>query len=123
MEELEKVTTHAVDLCLPFVNDNIGLINEGKVTHLLGDFRGGMNEWKTLIQFPRISLFDEEPSYKDKTKLHFIFLMNDGLIEGIIYLLPNQGKLNYAIRVARPISVDDDIFHDRVKLFERVKSN
>lgn len=93
MEELQRVTTTAVDQCLPFIIKNINIINAGSATHLLGDFRAnvicphgltvGNGTWIGLVSFDVLVMnIDDEEEYKNKKLLFISFLMNDRVVEG-----------------------------------------
>lgn len=126
MEDLQNITIQATERCLGFIINNIAAINEGKATHLLADFRANKGGWKSLVSFPNSSLQNvTEEQFKDKAKLYFIFLMNDGSIEGIVYLLGNNesSKMTFTLKVCVPSPVGSDRFNDRVRIIERVRSS
>jgi len=114
-----------VELCLPLIIENKTGINEGKATHLFGDFRANMNEWKSLVgdnTNDKIKNFKKE-EYKDKVVLFIMFLLNDGVIEGHIYLLPKpNGKMDYVLRVARPVGIDSTVYKEMSELFVKIKN-
>lgn len=102
MAELQAILKLMSDNCLSFIRDNIDKIDNR--TYLFADFRANAKEWK-IITSPKdpnhiMPTFPSSNPHNDKKRVYFIYLLNDGVLEGFLYLLPpliDKGKLNYGL--------------------------
>lgn len=124
MQALYDISTTMVEKCLPLIKQNYAIIAESDV--LCADFRANMGNWmviateRDLEDNPK----DTDPTQLSKDKLlPFIFLANDGVIQGTVNLHPKDGKINYDLRVLPPAALHTPTFHECKTILERFPSH
>lgn len=122
--ELYNITTKVVDRCLPFIKDNFEKIGDSDC--ILGDFRKGIADWFMLIEVPKQNT--PMPAHfklgKDAKMIDFIFLLNDGGMEGQLMLHPQpDGTLNYDLVVSAPVHISSEAFHAYLSIFSKVSGH
>lgn len=128
MEDLQKICTTMGDKCLQMIRDNLNIIHLDPINFLLGDFRANASEWKAIAQ-PKdiknvsVSPFPSNNPNSDKRRLYFIFLLNDGLVEGYLFLLQTETVLNYGLYITKVIYPNTKYFTDTIAMFQANKGH
>lgn len=128
LAELYNVTSKVTDRCLSFLTANFEKI--GTSDCILGDFRRGISDWLMLIEVPNQGT--AVPAHiklgKGAKVIDFIFLLNDGGMEGQLFLHPQfkdgvVSKLTYDLVVAAPVLVNSPEFRAYLGVFSQVSDH
>lgn len=122
--ELHAITTKIIDRCLPFIKSSFDKIEDSDC--ILGDFRKGISDWLMLISVPKQNtpIPAQFKLGKGAKMVDFIFLLNDGGMEGQLALHPQpDGSINYDFVVTVPVPVASEAFRAYLGIFSAVSDH